>query len=106
MMMEVSSPPEYASTTLFALGIHAPWPETAQSATQQHEQDGLLNMQAVLGLVEHYGLRRIHHAIGDLTTAMRRQAVHEQRMLGGKLHQLVVHLEATEDLFALGCLGF
>ena len=43
-------------------------------------QQRLLRVQAVLGLVEDHRLRPVDHLVGHLLAAMRRQAVHEQRV--------------------------
>src|SRR5690606_7787398 len=41
-------------------------------------QDRLLDVKAVLGLVEHHRLRAVDHLVGDLVATVRRQAVHEK----------------------------
>ena len=52
---------------------------------QQHHQR-LLHVQAVLRLVEDHGLRAVDHVGRDLLAAVRGQAVHEHRVLGGGGH--------------------
>ena len=59
---------------------------------QQAEQYSFLHVQPVLCLVEHHGARRINHRIGNFLTAVRRQAVHEQRTFAGTGKKLLVHL--------------
>src|SRR5271157_2984427 len=98
MMMEVSSPPEYASTT-FSFDIGIPLVEliviVAIASLQPHElsrflwrnapcisakkieQDGLLHVQSVLRLVEDDGAWAIDHFGGHFVSAMSGQAVHE-----------------------------
>ena len=46
----------------------------------QEFQQRLLRVQAVLGLVPHYALRAVDHLGGDFLAAVRRQAVHEERV--------------------------
>ncbi len=72
-----------------------------QSAEQQQQQ-GLLRMQAVFGLIEDDGLRAVEHCVGDFGIAARGQAVHEDRVRRGLGHQRLVHLEGPEDGLALG----
>ena len=57
-------------------------------------------MQAILGLIEHGRLRAIHHRVGDLLAAVRRQAVHEERVLVCAVHQRTVDLVGLEDVMA------
>src|SRR5271165_4704874 len=100
MMMEVSRPPEYASTTFSRIGT--PRREAVNTAFQQQNKNGFLNVQAVLRLVEDHGTRRIDDRFGDLVAAMRRQAVHEHRVPGGIGEQILVHLVGRENLASLG----
>src|ERR1035438_7748320 len=104
MMMEVSRPPEYASTTLSRIGT--PRREAVNAAFQQQNHDGFLNVQAILCLVEDHRTRRIDHRRRYFITTMRRQAVHEQRMFRGIREQLRVHLEGQEYLAPLGSFVF
>src|ERR1035437_9963992 len=94
MMMEVSRPPEYASTTFSRIGT--PRRKAVNAAFQQQNHDGFLNVQAILCLIKHHRTRRIDHRRRHLISAMRRQAVHEERVLGGIRKQLRVHLEGKE----------
>src|ERR1700759_3960787 len=96
MMIEVSRPPEYASTTFsdirFSLlrykslsfrargaiqkrpesrnlALSRFWRESAVSHQQQH--DRLLHMQTILCLIEHHRLRRVDHLISHFIATMR-----------------------------------
>src|SRR5262249_10735972 len=97
-MTEVSRPPEYARTTFFTSGI-------VERASQQLEDHGLLDVQAVLRLVEHDRARPVEHAVGDLLAAMGGQAVHDQCGRLGEAEQPLAELVATEGLAALLALG-
>src|SRR5271165_2295423 len=103
-MMEVSRPPEYARTTFSRMCT--PRREAVNTAFQQQNKNGFLNMQAVLRLVEHNRTWRIDHRRRHLISAMRRQAMHKDRMLGGSRKQLLIHLERHKDSAALGRLFF
>src|ERR1019366_10246608 len=100
MMMEVSSPPEYASTTFSRIGT--PRRKAMNAALQQQNHDGFLNMQAIFCLVEDHRTRRIDHRRRHFVTAMRRKAVHEERVLGGIREELRAHLEGQKYLAPLG----
>src|SRR5581483_2886348 len=109
MMMEVSRPPEYASTIFSGMSI-SPSPgrglrffagdETANAVAEQHEQNGFLRVQTVFRLVENDRNRGFQHGPGHFIAAMRRQAMHEQRAGLGARHEAVVHLEGSEYLAA------
>src|SRR5689334_20418528 len=104
MMMEVSRPPEYASTTFS--GMNSPWflepgVKTMDAAAEEHQQNGFLHMQAILGLIEDHGPRRVDYVISNFFAAMRRQAMHKQRMRRGSSEQLIVDLISAEYLLAL-----
>src|SRR6266850_755485 len=58
-------------------------------------------MQPVLGLVPHDRLRAVDHLGGDFLAAMRRQAMHEQRVLLRRAHHLGVDLPGLEIAPAL-----
>ena len=60
------------------------------SALRQHlDEQGLLRVQAVLGLIEDHRDRRLDHFVADLLAAMRGEAVHEERAgLGERHHAL------------------
>src|SRR5215218_6814092 len=61
-------------------------------------EDALLGVQPVLGLVEHDRARAVHDLVGDLLAAMRRQAMHEDRLLAGGAHQPGVDLVGLEQI--------
>src|SRR5580692_3390941 len=95
MMIEVSSPPEYAST-IFS-GMSAPHGQPHRAAQQQIE-DSLLHVQAVLGLLENNRALRIHHLVSNFLAAMSRQTVHKRGIGSSCSHQLAVHLVRQENL--------
>src|SRR5690242_15079666 len=104
MMMEVSRPPEYASTTFS--GMNSPWSlqaggKTVNAAAEQHQQNGFLYVQAILGLIENDRAGRIDHRTAHLFSAMRRQTMHEQSVGRGMVEQLLIHLIWAEDILAL-----
>src|SRR5271166_2199479 len=99
MMMEVSNPPEYARTTFSRMCT--PRREAVNTAFQQQNHDGFLNVQAVFRLVKYDRARRVDHRRGHFVPAVRRQTVHEHCMFGGLREQLLVHLERHEDSTAL-----
>src|SRR5579862_3247423 len=100
MMMEVSSPPEYASTTFSRIG--APRRKAVSPALQQQNKNRFLDVQAVLRLIENNRTRRVNDGTRDFIAAMRRQAMHKQGMFGSKGKQFLVHLERREDFTAIG----
>src|SRR5579862_1506440 len=53
-------------------------------------------MQAILGLIEHHRLRTVDDIVGDLLTAMSRQAVHHERIARGALQNRLVDLKILE----------
>ena len=60
-------------------------PQAAVSALgDDRRHDRLLGVQAVLGLVEDHGLRRVEHLFGDLLAPVRRQAVHDFHLRPGQ----------------------
>jgi len=68
------------------LGRPAFEPSAPQLHLQQAQQQGLLNMQPILRLVENDRLRRIDHFIGDLFAALCRQTV-QKHCVGVGLHE-------------------
>src|SRR5512134_163303 len=96
-MTEVSSPPEYASTTFLTFsncGFPSPlvWDEL--------RQEGDLDVHPVLRLVEYGGLRALDHLLRDLLPAMGGQAVHDDRALPGVPQKARVDAVAPERLQA------
>src|SRR5436190_20741595 len=84
--------------TWMPLSMPLLWP-----AHEEHEQ-GLLCVQAVLGLLVDDRRRSVHDVVGRFFAAVRGEAVHEDRV-PGRTHQALVHLEGREDLAALLRLG-
>src|SRR5581483_9174161 len=84
--------------------ICAPLPETPKASAavrlQAPGQDSLLRVQPVLGLVEHHRLRAVHHRVGDLLAAVRRQAMHEDRVRLGARHERRIDLIGLEQVMA------
>src|SRR6516162_557703 len=101
MMIDVSSPPEYARTTF--LGMCTPDRETAGAAPQQQHENGLLHMQAAFGLIEDHRPWRVHDRIGHFLPTMRGQAVHEHSARTCFSHQLIIDLVRLKNRDA--CLG-
>src|SRR5713101_4220086 len=87
MMMEVSRPPEYASTTFFGNSV---------SLIEQREQDRFLRVQTIFRLVEDNRALGIHHRVGDFRAAVRRQAMHEDGVRRGLREKRIIHLIASE----------
>src|SRR4051812_34138991 len=71
---------------------------TSRPLAEAPGQDSLLGVQAVLGFVEHHRLRAVDHLVGDLLAAMRRKAVHEERLGLGARHQLRIDLIGFEQI--------
>src|ERR1700722_5907061 len=69
----------------------------ALRSAKQSEEDGLLRVQALFGLVEDDRLRSVEHRVGDLGVAMRGQAVHENSMRLRVGHEGFVDLVGLED---------
>src|SRR5271163_68989 len=74
-----------------------PIADAGQAAAQQQNHQRLLGMQAILCLLEDYGLRSVEYCIRNLSIAMRGQAVHEHGVGRGVGHQCLVHLVRLED---------
>src|SRR3984885_1081427 len=117
-MIEVSSPPEYASTTFSAMidpfriqklimlaqrGTFARLCSAAAAvgdsfrATKQHQQEGLLRVHSVLSLVEDHGLWPVEHRIRNLGISVCRKAMHKDCVRLGMRHKRLVHLIGFED---------
>jgi len=54
------------------------WPTSCRAGRQQDGQDRFLNLQPVLGLIEHDALRVVDDDGGLLDAALSGEAVHEQ----------------------------
>ena len=74
----------------------------ALGSAEEHEEDGLLGVHAVFGLVEDDGLRAVEDRVGDFGVAVRGQAVHEDGVRLRVGHQRFVDLVGLEDGGALG----
>src|SRR3989338_3752467 len=108
MMMEVSSPPEYARTIFSATRappLSRPEASGAMPVSHEQQQDGFLHVQAVFGLLEDERGGRVHHRVGHLLAPMGRQAVEEDGVRRRLRHQFRVHLVGREDFFPRGRLG-
>src|SRR3990167_6295447 len=92
-MTEVSSPPEYASTTLFTGVFMAPL-----SVSQEAQDDALLGVQPVLRLVQDDAPGPVQDRVRDLLPAMRRQTVHDEGLPAREPEQRLVDLVALECL--------
>src|SRR5215475_1321755 len=90
-MTEVSSPPEYASTTRLTSGI-------VRRPSQQVQDHRLLRVQTILRLIEHDGAGAVEHRVGDLLAPVRGQAVHDERAGLGEADDRLVELVAAEGL--------
>src|SRR5256884_4639173 len=88
-MTEVSSPPEYASTTRLGLDI-------VDRASQQRQDDRLLRVKPILRLVERDRVRAVEHGVGDLLAPVGRQAVHHEHRGLGESDDRFVDLIAAE----------
>ena len=74
----------------------------ALGSAEEHEQEGLLGVHAVFGLVEDDGLRAVEDGVGDFGVAVRGEAVHEDGVGLRVGHQRFVDLVGLEDGGALG----
>src|SRR5262245_49231024 len=73
-MTDVSRPPEYARTTRLtdaASGIF-------DGRAEEIQDDGLLGVETILGLVQHDAGVAVERGVRDLLAPMRGQAVHDQ----------------------------
>ena len=69
------------------------------------QENGFLRVQAVFRLVKHHRLRPVHDVGGDFLAAVRRQAMHEDGIFGGLLHQGRIDLIGFEQIVAVGSIG-
>src|SRR6185437_4412388 len=88
MMMEVSRPPEYATTTFFANFLSL---DCALRA-EQTVQNCFLHVQAVFRLIVNDRTRRIHYRIGHFKPSMCRQTMQEYRVRRGQRKERLIHL--------------
>src|SRR5271165_3282290 len=97
MMMEVSRPPEYASTIFLGNAFSL---ELRPKLIEQRQQNRFLHVQAIFGLFENDGARRIHDGFADFRAAVSRKTVHEDRVGRGMGEERVIDLIAGECSFA------
>src|SRR4029079_3391805 len=69
----------------------------------QLDEEGFLDVQAVLGLLEDQAARTVHDRRGDLLAAMGWETVHRHRTRAGRIHEGVVHAVGGKGITA--CLG-
>ncbi len=63
----------------------------------EHEtQQRPLRMQSVFGLVQHDGVRAVNHLVGDFLAAVGGEAVQDDDVVSGFVHQVFVDLELGE----------
>src|ERR1051325_6472463 len=62
------------------------------SSAQAPFENRLLRMKAVLRLIEDNALWTVDDIVGHFLAAMRREALHEDRVLFGARHQARIHL--------------
>src|SRR5436309_6357940 len=93
MMIDVSKPPEYASTAFFTCCF--------MMILQKRNQYCLFRRQPVGSLPKDEGIVRFDDGIGDLQTAMRRQTMHKQTRLAGFRHEPFVDLIRPEHADSL-----
>ncbi len=74
----------------------------ALCSAEEHQQESLLRVHAVFGLVEDDGLRSVEDGVGDFGVAMRGEAVHEDGIGLSVRHQCFVDLIWLEDWSTLG----
>src|SRR4026209_1592953 len=98
MMIEVSKPPEYASTAFFTCCFIV--------ILQDRNQNSFLGGQAVGGLMKRPRIVGIEAGVRHFKSAMRGQTMHKVSFPAGLCHQLVVDLIGTKDTAALFCFFF
>src|SRR5512139_325008 len=81
---EVSSPPEYASTTFFTFSNVV---SSLSSMWNQRLEDRHLHEHPVLGLVEDRRPRPLEDLVGNLLAAVRGKAVHDDRVPPRRPHE-------------------
>ena len=92
MMIELSNPPEYASTAFFTCCFIV--------ILQHRYQDSFLGGQPVGGLVKRKRVVRVHDGVRDLKSTVSGQAMHEIRLLARLCHQSIIDLIGPENLDA------
>src|SRR5580700_3262264 len=74
----------------------------ALGSAEKHEEQGLLSVHAIFGLVEDDGLRSVEDGVGDFGIAMCGEAVHEDGVGLSVRHHCFVDLIWLEDRSTLG----
>ena len=74
----------------------------ALGSAEEHEEQSLLGVHAVFGLIEDDGLRAVEDGVGDLGVAVGGEAVHEDGVGLRVGHESFVDLIGLEDGGALG----
>src|SRR5206468_5423102 len=80
--------------------------ESVSDASEEPRKDRLLRVQTVLRLIEDDRPRAVHHLVRDFQTAMRREAVHHDRVPLRVVEELRIDLERPEHFLALLFLFF
>src|SRR3989441_3414080 len=80
--------------------------ESVSDASEEPRKDRLLRVQTVLRLIEGDGPRAVHHLVRDFKTAMRREAMHHDRVTLRMVEELRIDLEGPEHFLALLFLFF
>src|SRR3989337_4312722 len=93
-MVPSSSGPDWFGPARAALGFFSLF--FPAIAAETPGEDGLLDMQPVLGLLPHRRLRAVDHLRRHLVAAMGRQAMHEDRVLRRFFHHSAVDLTRTQ----------
>src|SRR3990170_4743766 len=102
-MTEVSSPPEYARTTFFTFSTSS---SSCRSMLDEFLQDGHLQVQPVLGLVEHGRPGPLDDLVGNLLPPVGGKAVHHDRLLAGHPEEVSVDAVLPERREAFPLLLF
>src|SRR5215469_1879233 len=98
MMIEVSSPPEYARTTFLGNGFSL--------AEQQGVQKSLLHVESIFRLIVNDGTRRIDHALSHFQAPVGGQAVQEHGIGRGLSEELLIDLIPREGDLTLSRFAF
>ena len=80
--------------------------DSVELLAEEKSQDRLLDMEPVLGLVEHDALRAVQNFVGDLFATVSRQTVQHDGVFLGVLHEISSKRERTHDLHAFPMLCF
>src|SRR5918996_1048638 len=115
--MTASTVPTSEGSSVASIGSIAkspPTPPVPNTATrivdrlfpaEEPEQEGLLRVQAVLGLVPHHRVRPVDHLVRDLLATMCGETVHDDGVVHGQRQLIGVDPEGGEHQDALGVLS-